>query len=166
MHPAHRCKKRSLSVVVHVEPFQDRVSFRFLSLHHSVKTVPSPFLNLAVSPTFLALHDIRFPCHVFVGCRTASHHDKLGHTDFSTASISCSTKEAVGKSRILHLFVYVLFLPHTIPRCAIGAELPVMNISTKANFSLHCSISVPARNPDTSCLCVELPFTVPPENFS
>ena len=53
----------------------------------------------------------------------------------------------MGWSRILYLFVYVLFLPHSSP---------VMNISTKANFSLHCSIPVPARNLDTSCFCVEL----------
>ena len=64
----------------------------------------------------------------------------------------------MGWSRILYLFVYVLFLPHSISRCTIGAELLVMNMSTKANFSLHCSIPVPARNLDTSCLCVELQF--------
>ena len=64
----------------------------------------------------------------------------------------------MGWSRILYLFVYVLFLPHRIPRCTIGAELPVMNVSTKANFSVHCSIPVPARNLDASCFCVELQF--------
>ena len=64
----------------------------------------------------------------------------------------------MGWSRILNLFVYVLFLPHSIPRCTIGAELPVMNVSTKANFSVHCSIPVPARNLGASCFCVELQF--------
>ena len=64
----------------------------------------------------------------------------------------------MGWSRILYLFVYVLFLPHRIPRCTIGAELLVMNTSTKANFSLHCSIPVPARNLDTSCFCEEVQF--------
>ena len=33
-----------------------------------------------------------------------------------------------------------------------------MNMSTKANFSVHCSIPVPARNPGASCFCVELQF--------
>ena len=64
----------------------------------------------------------------------------------------------MGWSRILYLFVYVLFLPHRIPRCTIGAELLVMSTSTKANFSLHCSIPVPARNLDTSCFCEEVQF--------
>ena len=64
----------------------------------------------------------------------------------------------MGWSRILYLFVYVLFLPHSIPRCTIGAELPVMNVSTKANFSVHCFIPVPARNLDASCCCVALQF--------
>ena len=130
----------------------------FFSLHHSVDTVRSPFLNLAVSPTFLALHDLRFSCHVFVGCRTASYHDRLGQTDFSTTSISFPQKKQWVGPGSSTFSCMSWFFPHSIPRCTSGAELPVMNISTKANFSLRCSISMPARNLDTSCFCVELQF--------
>ena len=130
-----------------------------ISLHHSVDTVRSPFLNLAVSPTFLALHDLRCSCHVFVGCRTAGHHDRLGHTDFSPASISFpQRKQWVGPGFSTFSCMSCFFFPHSMPHCTTGAELPVMNMSTKANLSVHCSIPVPARNLGTSCFCVEVQF--------
>ena len=82
--------------------------FRCLSLHHSVGAVSHPFLDLAVSATFLALHDLSFSCHVFLGWRAAALHQRLGHTDFSSASILFQ-QGSNGQVRILFLFVPVHF---------------------------------------------------------
>ena len=77
--------------------------FRCLSSHHSVDTVCSPFLNLAVSANFLALHHLNFSCRVFCRVpRSSSPH-------LSNASILFHNAEAMGKSRILFLLVFVLF---------------------------------------------------------
>ena len=114
----------------------------------------SPFLNLAASATFLALHELSFPCHVFLGCRAAAPHNRLGH------SLQCLHSVPTGKQwagQDFLLFRVCLFL-HTILCCTVGAKLPVsvMHIPTKANFPLHCSVSLRARNQGTSCFCVEL----------
>ena len=113
--------------------------FLCLSPHHSVDTVCSPFLNLAVSATFLALHDLSFSCRVFCRVPRSSSPQQTRPYGFLQCVPFFSTKKAMGKSRI-------------------GAELlvSIMHISTTANFSLHCSVSVPARNQGISCFCVEL----------
>ena len=82
--------------------------FRCLSLHHSVGAVSHPFLDLDVSATFLALHDLSFSCHVFLGWRAAAPHERLGHTAFSSASILFQ-QGSNGQVRILFLFVHVHF---------------------------------------------------------
>ena len=125
--------------------------FRCLSLHHFVGAVSHPFLDLAVSATFLALHDLSFSCHVFLGCRAAAPHNRLGHTAFSSASILFQTRKQWAGQDSLRFRACPLL--HSILCCTIGRRVAasVTHIPTKANFSLHCSISVPVRNQSISC---------------
>ena len=157
MYPAHRCQKQSLFWSMSNLSKTESPSDVFLSTILSILCVPLSSILLCLRHFLLSMTCV-CSCHVFAGCRTAGHHDRLGHTDFSTASIHFPhRKHWVGPGSSTFSCMSCFF-PHNILCCTTGAELPVINISTKANFSLHCSISLPARNLDTSCFCVELQF--------
>ena len=112
--------------------------FRCLSLHHFVGAVSLPFLDLAVSATFLALHDLSFSCHVFLGCRAAAPHNRLGHTAFSSASILFQTRKQWAGQDSLRFRACPLL--HSILCCTIGAELlPVSRIFPRKRTSL-CTV--------------------------
>ena len=158
--PAHRCKVHFLCLFWFMSNLSMIESpFRCLSLHHSVNTVCSPFLNLAVSATVLALHHRSFSCHVSVGCRAAASPQQT--RPYSNASILFRNGSNGQVQDSLPCRV-CLFFPNNTLCCTIGAELLVsaMHMSTTANLSVHCSISVPARNQRISCFCVELQFVM------
>ena len=156
MHPAHRCKKKSVRLFWSMSNLSktESLSDVFLSTILSIMCVPLSSILLCLRHFLLSMTSV-FPCHVFVGCRAAGHHDRLGHSDFSPAFISFPQwKQWVGPgfSTFSCLSCFFFFFSHSMPHCTTGAELP------SSNFSLHCSIPVPARNLDTSSFCVEFQF--------
>ena len=74
MYPAQRCKKnKSLFVLVHVEPFQDRVSFRcfFLSTILSILCVPLSSILLCLRHFLLSM-----TCVFFLSCLCRVPHSR------------------------------------------------------------------------------------------
>ena len=149
MYPAHQCTKKSLFVLVHVEPFQDRVSFRCFFL----ATILSILCVLLSSILLCLRHFLLSMTSVFLAMSLSAAAQQVTTTDSAILTSPLPPfhfhKGSSGKFEDSLPFVYVLFLPHSIP---------VMNVSTKANFSVHCSIPLPASHLSTSCFCVELQF--------